>query len=281
MNHEHLLQALLLTALVAAGFYVVVITLMTVFQERFVYFPGKKIKGTPADLGLAYEDVSFETADGVSITGWYVPCQDAREVVLFCHGNGGNISTRMETITILNGIGLNVLLFDYRGYGRSIGSPSEEGTYLDAEAAWKFLVDDREFSPDDIVVHGRSLGGAVAAWLAARTTPRALILESAFYSIKRLAREMYPWTPAGLLVRLNYSTADYLRHTTCPVLVIHSPDDTLIPWEHGRDLFDEAPGPKRFLEISGNHYKGFATSGGTYIDGIAGFLREYGAGGGA
>jgi hypothetical protein len=237
---------------------------MFVFQAQFVYFPSRDIEATPAQVGLEFETVCIATADGEQIHAWFVPCQAQRGTVLFCHGNGGNISHRLDNLLILNKMGFSVLLFDYRGYGQSSGRPSEHGTYADAQAAWDYLTRQRGLSPDTIVLHGQSLGGAVAAWLAARTAPAALVLESAFTSMPDAGRDVYPYLPVRLLCRFRYATARQLETVRCPVIVIHSRDDEIVDFRHGQALFRAAPEPKRFVEITGSHNDGFLASGERY-----------------
>jgi len=255
--------------------YLLVSVYMTLFQSRLVYYPTREIERTPGDAGLAYEQVAFTSGDDVALTGWFIPAQEERGVVLFCHGNGGNISHRIETITIMNMLGLSIFIFDYRGYGHSGGKPTEKGTYRDAEAAWMYLVENRGISPQEIVIHGRSLGGAVAAWLALKHTPKAFILESSFTSVPDVGAEFYPWLPVKLISRFNYPTITYIRELSCPVLVIHSSEDDLLPYSHGRRLFEAAAEPKEFLDIHGTHNDGYIMSGKHYIDGLNSFIERY------
>jgi len=175
-------------------------------------------------------------------------------------------------LQIFNKLGLSTFIFDYRGYGKSAGKPTEKGTYLDAEAAWNYLINEKQIKPEDIVIFGRSLGGSVASWLAKEKSPEALILESAFTSIPDIAGELYPIFPVHLLSRFSYSTLKYIREVKCPVLIVHSKEDELIPFKHGRRLFDSANEPKEFLEIAGGHNDGFVLSGKLYEDGIADFI---------
>jgi len=247
-------------------------------QEWLIYHPTREIVATPASLGLAYEDVALRTSDGVRLAAWYVPAEGAGGTVLFCHGNARNMSTRLSSIAIFHRLGLGVLIFDYRGYGRSEGRPSEEGTYRDAEAAWNHLVADRGTPPGQIILFGRSLGGAVAAHLAERHRPRALILESTFTSAPDLGRELLPVFPVRWLARVEYDTLSRVKHLACPKLFIHSPEDDLVPFEHGRRLFEAAAEPKTFLLIHGPHNDGFARSGEAYVEGLRAFLAGLDAG---
>jgi hypothetical protein len=194
--------------------------------------------------------------------------------VLFFHGNAGNISHRLDSLSVFHRLGFNTLIFDYRGYGQSEGSPSEDGIYRDAEAALTYLREDRGIPLKTIVYFGRSLGGSVAAWLAARTSPGALIVESSFTSAPDMAAQLYPLLPARMLTRLRYNTLEYLTRVTCPVLIIHSAEDEIIPFQHGQRLFAAAPEPKRFLEIHGDHNMGFLNSGPRYEQGLQEFLLQ-------
>lgn len=260
-----------LALLVYAGFAL----LLYLSQHKLLYFPTADLVATPAQAGLAYEEIFLTTADGTRIAAWFVPAENARGVLLFCHGNAGNISHRLESLEIFHALGLAVLIFDYRGYGASSGHPSEEGTYQDAEAAWQYLVQERHVSPAEIIIFGRSLGGAVAARQAAKTSPRALILESSFTSVPDLAASLYPFFPVRLMSRFHYETKKELQRIHCPVLIVHSPQDEIIPFAHGRALYEGAAPPKRFLEISGDHNAGFLLSKTIYTKGLADFFKGF------
>ncbi len=248
------------------------------FQSRFVFFPSHEIEATPEDVGLTYESVEITTSDGVKITGWFVQAKNARGTVLFFHGNGGNISHRLYSLHIFHELGLSALIIDYRGYGRSEGKPSEEGIYLDAEAAWKYLVEQRSIKPDEIILFGRSLGGAVAVNLAGKHKPKALIVESTFTSIPEIGSDVYPFLPCALLrllSRYQFNATEGISQVDCPVLVVHSRDDEMIPFAHGRAIFDAAGEPKEFLETTGSHNDGFIVSGLTYKDGLDKFISSH------
>ncbi len=249
------------------------------FQSHLIFFPdmpSRALSVTPERAGLAYESVEIVAEDGVRLHGWWLPAgPEARAVLLFFHGNAGNISHRLASLKIFADLGLDVLIVDYRGYGRSEGEVSEEGTYLDAEAAWRHLVDGLGVPPERIVLFGRSLGAAVAAQLASRHRPGALILESGFTSVPDLAQQLYPIYPAHLLARYRYATKEYLEMVRSPVLIVHSQNDEIIPFEHGRALFAAVPGPKTFLELRGGHNDGFLVSRRTYVEGLDGFLTRH------
>ena len=263
----------MLTALAAIVFaFGIVVLLIYALQDRLVYFPTRELEATPRTLGVEYEDVWLRTEDGVRLHGWFVATPAARATVLFFHGNGGNISHRLGRIGIFRQLGLNVLLFDYRGYGRSDGAPSEQGTYRDARAAWRYLTETRGLSPSTIILYGESLGGAVATHLAAAQAPRAVVVESSFSSMVDLGAEVYPWLPVRWISRYVYPSARNLARIHAPVLIIHSRDDEIIPFRHGQALFAAAHEPKEFLEIRGGHNEGPLASGAHYLRGLEGFL---------
>ena len=262
--------------ILAAGLYCAICLYLFLMQAKLLYFPdvpSRTLTASPADIGLEYESVSITTSDGVDIHGWFVPVQQARGTLLFFHGNAGNISHRLDSLKIFHDLDLATLIIDYRGYGRSQGSISEQGTYLDAEAAWNYLTRTRNIPARQIVVFGRSLGGAIAAYTAIRQTPGALILESTFSSVPDMAARLYPLFPVRLLSRFQYNTGKMLLSVSSPVLIIHSPDDDIIPFENGLKLFNNAQEPKKILKISGGHNEGFLVSGHAYIDGISSFIE--------
>jgi len=261
--------------IIIAGVYIIFAGFLFIFQSHYIYYPVRALSADPGSIGLDFESVSFETKDRVKLSGWFIPGENARGVILFCHGNAGNISHRLESIQIFHRLGLDIFIFDYRGYGRSEGKPTEPGTYQDAEAAWRYLTEERQVNPDKVIVFGRSLGGAVASWLAQRHTPGALILESTFTSIPDIAARLYPYLPVRLFSRFKYNTAEYLDRINCPVLIVHSRDDEIMPFSHGQRLFEMAKEPKKFLEITGTHNEGFITSGKHYEEGLNTFASEY------
>lgn len=244
-------------------------------QPTMVFLPLARLEATPAQWGLEYEDVSIQTADGVQLHGWFVPSPGADCVLLFFHGNAGNISHRRESIEIFHRLGLSVLIIDYRGYGASGGRPTEAGLHLDAAAAWDYLVEQREVSPDRIIVFGRSLGGVVAAQLAAQTAPAALILESTFSSARAFIRATYGWLGGLIPSRFAFDTAGAVTRVRCPVLVLHSPDDEIVPFALGREVFAAAKPPKTFVALRGDHNRGFLLSQPEYSRALAAFLADH------
>jgi len=261
--------------IIIAGVYIIFAGFLFIFQSHYIYHPEHVLSADPGSIGLYFESVSFETTDGVKLSGWFIPSNNAKGVILFCHGNAGNISHRLESIQIFHRLGLAIFIFDYRGYGQSEGKASEHGTYKDAEAAWWYLVEERQVNANKVIVFGRSLGGAVASWLAHSYTPGALILESAFTSLPDIAAKLYPYLPVRLLLRFKYDTAEYLGRVNCPVLIVHSRDDEIMPFSQGQRLFEMAKEPKKFLEITGTHNEGFITSGKHYEEGLNAFISDY------
>ncbi|HSS64832.1 MAG TPA: alpha/beta fold hydrolase [Gammaproteobacteria bacterium] len=265
-----ILKYVLLAAAVYGGFCLA----LFLFQARLVLLPSRTLAASPVRIGLDFEDVWLQSADGVRIHGWFIPHAQPRGTLLFFHGNAGNIGDRLESIGIFHRLGLNILIIDYHGYGRSEGSPGEEESYSDAEAAWRHLVETRRIPPGEIVVFGRSMGGGVAAWLAARVAPAALILESTFTSVPEMAAKVYPFFPVRLLARIRLDAKAPLADVRAPVLVIHSAEDEIVPLEQGRALFEAAPEPKRFLELRGGHNDGFLVSREIYLAGLSAFMRD-------
>ena len=266
---------MLTTLLVIGGGYLAVAGLAFAFQDQLLYFPSRTLVTTPDRYGLAYETVRLDTADGERLHGWWIPAGDARGTLLFFHGNAGNISGRLESVKQFHQLGLNVLIIDYRGYGQSTGSPSEEGLYRDAEAAWQYLVNERGTDPARVVIFGRSLGGGPATWLATQHDAGALVLESAFTSVPDMAAHHYPWLPARQLTTTQFSNRERIGQINLPLLVIHSRGDDVIPFAHGRTLFGAAREPKQFLEIDGNHNDGFLVSADRYLKAIDQFLGAH------
>ncbi|MBX3617139.1 MAG: alpha/beta hydrolase [Nitrosomonas sp.] len=249
-----MLSNLFITLLIAYVFLVLLVYLM---QSRLVYFPDKHLSNTPSALDLDYSSISIPTNDGETLHGWWIPVMEAKGTILLFHGNAGNISHRINYLTMFRKLGYNTLLFDYRGYGQSSGKPSESGTYLDAQAAWRYLTETKGISSEHIVLFGESLGGAVAAWLAAREKPGLLALASAFTSVPGLAAEIYPFLPVRWISQFEYNTLRSLQSVRCPVFIAHSPQDDIVPFHHGRQLFQAAHEPKQFLELEGSHNTGF------------------------
>jgi hypothetical protein len=254
-------------------------------QSNLVYMPSQELIDTPATIGLKFEDVQLTTKDNVNLAAWFVPAKDNDQidkgVILFCHGNGGNISNRISYLPIFRDLGLSTFLFDYRGYGKSEGKPSEEGTYADVEAAWQYLTQERQIPPQKIIIYGESLGGAIASYLAQKISQQdsknsagGLILASTFTSISDRAAELYPFMPIRFLSRFSYNSIDRLPIIKIPILVIHSIDDEIIPFHHGDRNFQVANQPKKLVTLRGDHNGGFLDSLETYRNGLKEFIQS-------
>ncbi|SES74618.1 hypothetical protein SAMN05216326_10321 [Nitrosomonas marina] len=269
------MKALLNLLMLLGCGYGVIVLLIFFMQSHLVYFPhiGREMIATPGQIGLSYETVEIITDDGETLHGWFVPAPDATGTVLFLHGNAGNISHRLDYLTMFRAFGLNTLIFDYRGYGKSSGTPSESGTYADADAAWQYLTGIKGVRPDRVVLYGESLGGAIAARLAADNNPAILVLASTFTSVPDLAETIYPFLPVRLIARFEYNTLAYLKSVSCPVFVAHSPDDDIVPFSHGQRLYQAAAEPKHFLALSDGHNDGFIAMRQEWIDVLGTFIN--------
>jgi fermentation-respiration switch protein FrsA (DUF1100 family) len=257
--------------------YAVLAAALFFYQPNLLYFPGmptRQIQATPGDIGLDFDSVTLATSDNEQLDAWFVPADPARGTLLFCHGNAGNNSHRLESIRLFHELGLSVLIFDYRGYGQSTGKPTEKGTYRDADAAWQYLVEQRGIPTQHIILFGRSLGASIAAELATRRAAAAVILESAFTSVPDVAAKFYPWLPVRWMSRYQYNTRKQLADIHSPVLIVHSRDDEIIPYSNGEHLFEAASEPKQFLELRGGHNDGFMVSGDSYVRGLEVFINE-------
>jgi len=246
------------------------------FEQRNVFQPSATLWAGPDALGRPFEEVWLNTSDGERLHAWFFPAATnaprRQLVVLHCHGNGGNLSHRLELFSALLSTGVNVLGFDYRGYGQSSGRPSETGTYLDAQAAYAWLRR-RGFVATNIVAHGESLGGAVAAELAVREPVGGLVLQSTFTSIADIGSEKFPWLPVRRLSRIHYDTLAKLPGLHVPVLVMHSRTDTLVGFHHSERLFAAANEPKLFREVAGDHNETLEAGPRLLLDGFEALFR--------
>ncbi|MCX8070114.1 MAG: alpha/beta hydrolase [Thermodesulfovibrionales bacterium] len=254
--------------------YTLFVLLLYIFQDRLIFLPEQSLSSSPKDVGLDYEDVYFTTTDNVNLHGWFIFGDKSSRVILFSHGNGGNISHRMEKIKILNAIGFNVFIYDYRGYGNSKGKTTEQGTYLDALAAWDYLVKTKGIKREKIILYGESLGSAVSIEIADKVSVSAIIIEGGFTSLKELAQILYPYLPVKYLCKYDYDSLKKIRDLKMPKLIIHSINDEIVPFSMAKRLFDNAPYPKKFVQLSGGHNDSFYISRERYIDGIRSFIYE-------
>jgi len=233
----------------------------------------KDVISNPASVGLAYEEVYFDTPDNKRLNGWFIAHDKSKFTIIFCHGNAGNISHRLEKILIFYNLGLNVFIFDYRGYGKSIGAPSESGLYEDADAAYNYLIKEKRISPESVILYGESIGGAVAIDLARNKDVGALITEETFTSIKDMSGIAYPFLPY-FIFSSRFDALSKIKNVGCPKLIIHSIDDEIVPFRLGEKLFDAAMPPKKFLKLRGSHNTAFLESEEQFKEGIKSFLSD-------
>jgi len=237
----------------------VFVMLLRWFEYKQTYYPSHSFYANAAELGRAWEDAHLTTSDGVKLHGWFFPANTnsprAHLAVVISHGNGGNISHRLDLYDTLLATGMNVLTYDYRGYGKSEGRPSEEGTYIDGQAAHAWLRQ-KGFAATNIISYGESLGGGIASELAVRETCGALILDKTFTSFNDIGAELYPWLPVRTLGRIKYDTRSRLPRIHIPVLIVHSRVDGLIPYHHAEENFAAANEPKFLCELPGGHNDG-------------------------
>jgi len=235
------------------------------FEDQYIYFPTKEIDHTPAAYGLKFQDIHLTTEDGVVLHGWLMPHSKARFTLLHFHGNAGNISHRIHLYEQWHRMGLSVLAIDYRGYGKSEGTPSEAGLYSDARAAWNELVNNQDIPASQVIIAGRSLGCAVAAKLATETKPAALVLETPFTNIPDMAAEHYPWiVPIQYLARTRFDALGLIEKVNTPIMVITAQNDELVPEAMSKKIYAAAHQPKQLVTLSGNHNDFDITSSSTY-----------------
>ncbi|MBY8861550.1 alpha/beta hydrolase [Nocardia sp. CA2R105] len=216
----------------------------TPILNALTFLPEREITVTPERFGLEYEDLYFTAADGTLINGWFVRATNPLAHILFAHGNAGNIGDRSPVLALLAAAGFDVLVFDYRGFGRSAGHPGEHGMYLDARAARDALLARPGVDPNRVVYLGKSLGGGVMTELATRYPPAALVLMSTFTSLRDAAAAVYPYIPR-LVVPNAFPSLRRIRSLRAPVLIMHGDQDELLPVRMGHELYAAAPEPKR------------------------------------
>lgn len=244
------------------------------FERTMLYAPDRTLWAHPYSYGIKFEEVYLRAADAVKVHAWWVPAEKVKPAILFCHGNAGNMSNRVDKIRIFHDLGASVMVFDYRGFGRSSGKPSEQGTYRDAEAAYEHLTKVRGVDPKDIVIYGESLGCAVAVEMAARRKAGALVIESPFTSVVDMGEVVLPWLPARWIVKFRYDNLAKIGKVACPLLVMHSPGDDIVPYAMGRKLFEAASEPKEFFALRGDHNEGFLTTGAAYGERLKKFFDD-------
>ncbi len=221
-------------------------------ESRGIFFPLRDVETTPSFLHIPFEDVYIKTEDNIKINGWFIPKEGAKYTILFCHGNAGNIGNRLEKIILLREANVNIFIIDYRGYGKSQGRPTEQGLYLDAAAAYNYLLDKREIKAENIILYGESVGTAVIINLASTAKIAGLIAEGGFSTGRDMGREIYPFLPSFVFSN-KFDSLSKIKNINEPKLFIHSRDDEIIPFSLAKKLFDTAGEPKQLKEIKGSH----------------------------
>lgn len=247
-------------------------------ENFFLYFPSKYPQGNwdVSEVGFSIEDCFLNTSDGVKIHAWFVPQAGAKATILWFHGNGGNISGRLEHLKIMRELlNVNIFAVDYRGYGRSEGSPSEKGLYLDAEAAYNYLLSRSDVSKNSIYIYGQSLGAAVAAYLAHKGFGAGTILEAGFSSLLDAAADVYPWMPARYITRERYDSVERIPQIKQPVLIIHGTEDDIVLVKHAHKLYQAASEPKELLILQGvGHNDVYLTGGNEFWGKLKEFIGD-------
>jgi len=242
-------------------------------ERKGIYYPAKEIKLYPSAVNLKFKDVYFTTSDNLKINAWYIPYDKAKFTLLFCHGNAGNIMDRLDKIQVLHNIGLNIFIFDYRGFGKSQGRPVEDGIYLDAQTAYDYLINSLKINPAEIILYGESLGSAVAIDLARAKPVGGLIVEGGFSSGKDMAAKIYPFLPRFVFSDVFNSLAK-IKEIHAPVLFIHGRNDEIVPLKLAYKLYHQANHPKEFVELSGDHNASFFDSLQKVTSSISAFIRK-------
>lgn len=245
-------------------------------EERFIFFPEKKFSDDPQKYGVTYENVYFETEHHRSLHGWYFHPFPKARVLFYLHGNAGNISDRSHFVSeLIRHLRVNLFIFDYQGYGKSEGSPSEMGMYQDARAAYDILLH-KGYTEPQIIIYGKSLGGAVAIDLAAQKKMAALIVENTFTSAYEMARHLYPYLPHQWMLTAKFDSLSKMKHIHVPKLFIHATQDPTVPYLLGQKLFEAAPQPKVFYAVpSANHGASYLDGKESYFSHLNDFLLKF------
>jgi uncharacterized protein len=269
------LRAILVIAVLA---YAAAVVGLRVSEKGLVYHPAER-RVQPPPSGLHVREVAFPSEDSTRLTAWIVPAVQADSSgywLLVCHGNYGNIGYGQRPVfyEFVRAAGLSLLAFDYRGFGASAGSPSEQGLYADARASYHFLTDSLRVPPDRIILFGHSLGSGVAIELATEVPAAALVVEGAYTSVPARGQELYPWFPVMQIATQRFPSIDRIARVHVPVLFLHSPEDEIIPFVHGRRLYAAANEPRRFVPVRGGHMDAFEVDSGTYFGAITDLVRS-------
>ena len=258
---------------------ILLIAYVRYLEKTSLFYPSKEMLGTPTDLGLAYEDIFFETEKGIRLNAWWISAPKLKDpqrtrTLLFLHGNAGNISGRLGKIFLFHQMGMNIFIIDYRGYGKSDGVPTEKGMYEDAVKAYQYIISQKNIKPEQLIIYGASLGGVAAIHVASFHKAAGLILDSTFSNAVDMAKHIYPYLPS-FFMNIKLDNMRKIQDVHYPKLVIHSPDDETVPFKLGKKLFEAAPEPKMFLEVIGDHNDDHFNDEGLFTGGIQKFLDKY------
>ncbi len=243
-------------------------------EEKLIYYPYKYPEGQWNTGQVSVEDIWFNAEDGVKLHGWFIPVPKPKATLIWFHGNAGNISYRLDNIAKLQPLGLNIFIFDYRGYGRSEGTPKEKGLMLDSQAAYDYVIKKRNIKPEQVILFGRSLGGFFASVVAEGNPAAGLIIESTFTSAEDMAKEMFSF-PVGFVIRSKLDTINYVSKIKTPKLFLHGTSDETIPYSLGKKLFDASANPKEFYDIEGaDHNNTYVIGGQGYFEKIDSFIEK-------
>ncbi len=248
------------------------------YEKKAIYFPSPFIEVKPKDIGLDYQDIYFLTSDGVKLNAWFIEAENPIATILFLHGNAGNISHRIKLIQLFVKEGFSFFIFDWRGYGKSKGRPSEEGLYKDALASYEYLTKKLNILPNKIVIYGKSLGANIACDLATKVDKSLLIIDSGFSSAQDMAKIVFPFIPSFLVrwaITVKFDALSKIKEIAFPKLIIHSKDDETIPFNQGEKLFREAKEPKEFFVVRGSHNQAIFNNPEVFISRIKTFVLNY------
>ncbi len=271
-----------MSVLQTAGGILALLLLYAVFlvacEDKIIYHPHKYPQGiwNPSSFNVKVEDVFFQAKDGTKLHGWYIPSANAQATLLWFHGNAGNLTYRLENIQQLQPLALNIFIFDYRGYGKSEGKPSEAGIYQDSQAAYDYLIREKNVVPlENLFLFGRSLGGICAVEVASSNPAAGLILESVFTSARDMAGQVFPLLPIGWAIRSKFSAVEKVPYLKLPKLFLHGTKDEIVPYKLGRKLYSAAAEPKEFYDIEGaGHNDTYGVGGREYFSAWNRFITD-------
>jgi uncharacterized protein len=254
--------------------YLSIVLFFAILQNRLIYYPVRLLP-SPDSIGIRWvKEIFFQTKDGVKLCGWFLVPPEGAPCLLHFNGNAGNIAGRGHLLEMARSNGWGLLLFDYRGYGKSEGTPRESGLYLDAQSAWDWLNLQKGITSQKLILWGESLGCSMALDLASKQPSAGLVLEAPFTSLMELSKELYPWLPVSLFLRSRFNNQEKIKQVQAPILIIHGRQDEIVPFQHGKILFESAPGPKYFLALNSSHNDIFDSGGYVYQEEIRKFVKN-------